>query len=683
MKTKFVQRMAAMLLCVILCVLTAFPLMGAAFATEDGQHPACICDTRCTETASNADCPICAQDTTACTGAEAEPATEPATEPAPTEPEITCFCDVRCTETTLNADCPICVQDVTACTGAEPEQPTEPAPTEPATEPTPTEPEITCFCDVRCTETTLNADCPICVQDVTACTSAEPEQTTEPKPTCTCESKCELGAVNGKCAICASDLNGCTGKAPDPIPESDLSIQITPPSGWATKSAAADFRIIDEAGCGFALAQVKIEKNGQWRDVTDDLKQRENRWYGEIDLSENSTVYVCVTGHDGKVFEKSRYIECFDRTAPTLRASIDGRLLRAEASDDLSGVAAIYIDGEKYTGLINGTLDVPLKDLPDDYAQLSVQAVDEAGNKSKIVQVKNPNYEEPADEKKQNPTTAPAQTATTAPASSAPAATTPVNTTPAGTAPATTAAANTAAANTTVKKTSASASAAPDEEPDTTLREAVPLTPDGQATVLDNATSEDGKEFYTIQTPDENVFYLIIDNQRDTENVYFLNAVTEADLMALAVKEDDAPMEEAIPEPEPACVCKDKCATGEVNTDCPVCVLNLKDCTGKAPVTDAEVGAEPEKQETGGSAGNLILILLAALAAGGAGYYLKIYKPKKDLDDAEDFDELTGGDEEETINEDEEPGAPEEPQPTAYGEPEEPDYPDAYDEEDD
>mgnify|MGYP002508413626 CR=1 FL=1 len=80
----------------------------------------------------------------------------------------------------------------------------------------------------------------------------------------------------------------------------------------------------------------------------------------------------------------------------------------------------------------------------------------------------------------------------------------------------------------------------------------VPLTPDGQATVLDNATNEDGKEFYTIQTPDENVFYLIIDNQRDTENVYFLNAVTESDLMALAVKEDDAPQTDAIPAPEPA-----------------------------------------------------------------------------------------------------------------------------------
>ena len=59
------------------------------------------------------------------------------------EAEITCSCDIRCTADTLNADCPVCTQDVNACTGTEPEAPTE-------TE-TPTEPETTCFCDTRCT----------------------------------------------------------------------------------------------------------------------------------------------------------------------------------------------------------------------------------------------------------------------------------------------------------------------------------------------------------------------------------------------------------------------------------------------------------------------------------------------------------------------------------------------------
>lgn len=63
-----------------------------------------------------------------------------------------------------------------------------------------------------------------------------------------------------------------------------------------------------------------------------------------------------------------------------------------------------------------------------------------------------------------------------------------------------------------------------------------PFTPDGTGTVVDNATDQDGKEFYTITTPDENVFFLVIDNQKSADNVYFLNAVTEDDLLPLAEK---------------------------------------------------------------------------------------------------------------------------------------------------
>ena len=63
-----------------------------------------------------------------------------------------------------------------------------------------------------------------------------------------------------------------------------------------------------------------------------------------------------------------------------------------------------------------------------------------------------------------------------------------------------------------------------------------PFTPDGTGTVVDKATDKDGKEFYTITTPDENIFFLVIDNQKSSENVYFLNAVTETDLLPLCGK---------------------------------------------------------------------------------------------------------------------------------------------------
>lgn len=95
-----------------------------------------------------------------------------------------------------------------------------------------------------------------------------------------------------------------------------------------------------------------------------------------------------------------------------------------------------------------------------------------------------------------------------------------------------------------------------------------PFSTDGTGTVVDNATDEDGKEFYTITTPDENIFYLVIDKQKTTET----------------------PEEVAEPEPD-------------------------------AP--DSNLFA-------------ILLVGAVALIGGGAGYYLKIYKPKHQAPDLED-----------------------------------------------
>ena len=134
--------------------------------------------------------------------------------------------------------------------------------------------------------------------------------------------------------------------------------------------------------------------------------------------------------------------------------------------------------------------------------------------------------------------------------------------------------------------------------PAATETTAKPFTPDGTGTVVDNATDEDGKEFFTITTPSENVFYLIIDRQRTEDNVYFLNAVTEKDLLALA---------EADPEPEP----------------------------------DPEPVAEPEpepEEDSGFPVGNLLMIVAVLLVGGGAAYYFKVYRPKHEAADLDEDD---------------------------------------------
>lgn len=94
------------------------------------------------------------------------------------------------------------------------------------------------------------------------------------------------------------------------------------------------------------------------------------------------------------------------------------------------------------------------------------------------------------------------------------------------------------------------------------------------------------------------MFYLIVDGKRDDNNVYFLNGVTEADLMALAEKSDGSVS--VIPAAE-ACTCTEKCEAGEVDTSCPVCKNDLTGCTGKEKPAETEEPDEPEqpKKDTG------------------------------------------------------------------------------------
>lgn len=134
-----------------------------------------------------------------------------------------------------------------------------------------------------------------------------------------------------------------------------------------------------------------------------------------------------------------------------------------------------------------------------------------------------------------------------------------------------------------------------------------PLTPDGQGTVVDNATDSEGKEFFTVTTADESVFYLVIDRQKNGENVYFLNTVTVEDLMALAEANGENLTPTVTPEPEPT------------------------------PTPEPETESEPEAQS--GGIGMLLLALAVIAVGGGAGWYFKIYRPRQEraAADLEDY----------------------------------------------
>lgn len=148
-----------------------------------------------------------------------------------------------------------------------------------------------------------------------------------------------------------------------------------------------------------------------------------------------------------------------------------------------------------------------------------------------------------------------------------------------------------------------------------------PFTPAGTGTVVNTATDADGKEFYTITTPDKNVFYLVIDRERDGDNVYFLNAVTEQDLLVLAQKSGSS-------------------SSVSANTNTTTASANSSPTqtttTGTASQVGTETSAKSSSTPHSNSMGTLLIVLAVVVIGGGAGYYFKIYRPKHQRAESED-----------------------------------------------
>lgn len=157
-----------------------------------------------------------------------------------------------------------------------------------------------------------------------------------------------------------------------------------------------------------------------------------------------------------------------------------------------------------------------------------------------------------------------------------------------------------------------------------TEKEENPLTPDGNATLVDQASDKDGKEFYTFTSPAGNQFFLIIDKQRSDNNVYFLDYVTEKDLISLAKKDKENPLITETPEPE------------------------IKEEKPEEKPVEEE---KSEKKQN--NTGMVLILLLVTVGVGIVAYYFKILKPKQELEAADDFEEIEFLTEEDTEHEEE------------------------------
>lgn len=194
-----------------------------------------------------------------------------------------------------------------------------------------------------------------------------------------------------------------------------------------------------------------------------------------------------------------------------------------------------------------------------------------------------------------------------------------------------------------------------------------PLTPGGNLTVIDdvhqtnNKDEVEDKQFVTVQSKNGNTFYIIIDRSGDQENVYFLNAVDEADLMALMEDEQKAAV-------TATCNCTTKCELGSVNAECAVCSKNKDGCIATAAATpDPKEEKQPEKKQNN-TTPIIGLVLLALLGGGGAFYWFNIKNKKSSTKGTTAPNDLYEEDDEDYETEDSEVETDSEPEYEVEGE---------------
>jgi len=148
---------------------------------------------------------------------------------------------------------------------------------------------------------------------------------------------------------------------------------------------------------------------------------------------------------------------------------------------------------------------------------------------------------------------------------------------------------------------------------------------DGTGSVTDSSTQTDvntGKQFVTVQTKSGKIFYLIIDHDKSTDNVFLLTEVTENDLLNFV--------------------------EGDGTNDGTAAASNTADNTTGAQNgigqqepddTDTTQPATTPEPETSGGSGLILVVILVIGIGGAAFYFFKVKKRKSDpLGSADDFD---------------------------------------------
>ena len=231
-----------------------------------------------------------------------------------------------------------------------------------------------------------------------------------------------------------------------------------------------------------------------------------------------------------------------DTTIPTLTAVVNNGMLTVDATDDATGISAIYVNGFEFTDLTGGSLTIRMQQYDTGYQYFTMQAKDGAGNLSEVYRVNNPYYTFPDEdngEEVEEPAL-PTDANPTKPSNAEGEVTDHVKTDNHGnkTDRRSRSSSSTSSSSSSTKSSSSSTKSSSSSTKKSGVEEDEDDEDEMEVDSASKITSE-GREFYTIMTKTGKVFYLVIDRTQDEETVHFLTDITENDL--LNATEDNKP----------------------------------------------------------------------------------------------------------------------------------------------
>ena len=174
-----------------------------------------------------------------------------------------------------------------------------------------------------------------------------------------------------------------------------------------------------------------------------------------------------------------------------------------------------------------------------------------------------------------------------------------------------------------------------------------PFTVDGNGQLQDQADSSQNKIFYTITTKNNNTYFLIIDKDRSSNNVYMLSMIDDADLAEFTedTSEEENP-DSLLTENEPL-------ITESGSTESENEGSSTDTGTSEQELPTVETEAEEIEKNT---VSPVMILLIVILAVGVVtGYYILKIRPKKELEEEEDETAYGGEDQPDDEEEIEEP----------------------------